>query len=166
MARIRPNDLCPCGSEIKFKKCCQPFLIGQKLDHPERVVRARHVASVIGQIDFLWKTLHPQAPRRLHDTWSQFQSENAILKTLDFRELVLVDADESKRDRTLIVTYTKVFDGEQDLSYLEEVELKSLEGSWYYFDGFRRSALKVRINPMGIKIGDLRNLFPWDDGLN
>lgn len=64
MAKIRPNQTCPCGSEIKFKKCCGPvFQNPEDVDHPEMLVRARYTALVNQDVHFLWNTLHPQSPQ-------------------------------------------------------------------------------------------------------
>ena len=164
--KIGPNQSCPCCSDVKYKKCCRPFLDGDDvIDHPERLIRARHTALVVGDADFLWKTLHPQSPRKLHDREQKFKEEQVLLKNLHFDHFTLLDGDVLK-DKARLVVWVKVHDGPQDLSYLEEAELRAVDGRWYYFDGLRRSELTLGCLPESLKVGELANLFPHESALN
>ncbi len=166
MSRIKPNQPCPCGSGDKFKKCCDLFLSGKAIDNAERLLRARYAALVDFNVKFLWESLHPMSPRKLNDTWNKFEREQHVIKNLNYRELIILDGNVSKNDQATIVYYVRVFDGEQDLSYLEEAQFKLFENKWYYFDGLRRSSMRIGCDPMSIKLGQLETLYEWESGLN
>ncbi|MCP5465047.1 MAG: SEC-C domain-containing protein [Deltaproteobacteria bacterium] len=173
MAKLKPNQMCPCGSDEKFKKCCQPYLEGKAIEHPERLLRARYTAAAGGLINFLWETLHPNAPRKLNDTFNRFEKDHQILKKLDYQNLSILDG-KFENDTARVVYYATIKDPavpEQDaeahdVSYLEESEFRVFEGKWLYFDGLRRSVRRLGCTPESIKLGELETLFPWDSGLN
>lgn len=166
MAKIQPNEKCPCGYEVKFKKCCKPYLKGQTCEDANRLARVRYVALEAGDPGFLWKTLHPESPRKKQDNLEKFLSEQRLLKNLIYKKLILLDEQKPKADRTLIVSYVTVFDGEQDLSWLEECHFQKLGEYWYYFDGLRKSSARLGCQPESIRVGDLSRLLLHDSGLN
>lgn len=165
MPKIQPNQNCPCGSNEKYKRCCFPYLQGKNIDHVERLLRARYVASSIGQIEFLWNSLHPEAPRKIHDTFKVYQAELQVSVGWNYTELIILDGIVNEKDAK-IVSFVRMDDNGQDLSYLEEAEYQVFEGQWFYKDGLRRSAAKIKMDPSLVKVGDLATLFPWDGGLN
>lgn len=166
MAKIRPNQLCPCGSEVKYKKCCFLFLQqSRSLDHPEKLVRARYTAMVIGDVKFLWESFHPQSPVRLNETFAKFEEDQKLVKTLNYEELIILDG-EIKRREARVVTYVRCYDGPQDLGYLEEAQLELFEQGWLYLDGLKRSSARLGCDPLSIKVGQLETIFPWESPLN
>ena len=58
--RVGRNDACVCGSEKKFKKCCRVTFETGATD-PEKLVRARFAAPLVGEGRFLLQSLHPDA---------------------------------------------------------------------------------------------------------
>jgi SEC-C motif-containing protein len=62
------NTLCPCGSGLAFRICCQPFLSGEKLaGSVEALMRSRYAAYVLEDEPYLLATWHPDTrPASLH----------------------------------------------------------------------------------------------------
>lgn len=58
--RVGRNDVCACGSEKKFKKCCRS-VFDAGASSPEQLVRARFTAPLVGEARFLTASLHPEA---------------------------------------------------------------------------------------------------------
>lgn len=166
MAKIQPNEKCPCGYEVKFKKCCKPYLEGQICEDANRLARVRYVALLAQDPVFLWKTLHPESPRKKHDCLEKFLSEQRLLKNLIYKKLTLLDEQMPTADQTLIVSYVTVFDGEQDLSWLEESRFQKDGEKWGYLDGLRKSSARLGCQPESIHVGDLSRLFLHDSRLN
>lgn len=59
-----PRNLpCPCGSEMPYAGCCQPWHDGHAAGihalTPEALMRSRYSAYVVGRIDYLLATWHP-----------------------------------------------------------------------------------------------------------
>ncbi len=57
------NYPCPCGSELTYTVCCQPFhkglAEGINAPTPEALMRSRYSAYAVGLIDYLLATWHP-----------------------------------------------------------------------------------------------------------
>ena len=51
--------LCPCGSDLPYANCCQPWHGGQAAPTPEALMRSRYSAYVLGLLDYLLATWHP-----------------------------------------------------------------------------------------------------------
>lgn len=52
---------CPCGSTAPDDACCGPLLRGeQQAETPERLMRSRYTAHVVGDAAYLWRTWHPR----------------------------------------------------------------------------------------------------------
>ena len=51
--------LCPCGSDLPYANCCQPWHGGQAAPTPEALMRSRYSAYVLGLVDYLLATWHP-----------------------------------------------------------------------------------------------------------
>lgn len=70
---------CPCGTGKLYSQCCEPFHRGsQKPDSPEKLMRSRYSAYVVGNIDYIAKTNDPVGGENFDaeaaEAWSQ-QSE-------------------------------------------------------------------------------------------
>lgn len=58
-ARPGSADRCPCGSGIAFGSCCGGILAGGRAPSPERLMRSRYTAFVVGDVRHLLATWHP-----------------------------------------------------------------------------------------------------------
>ncbi|MCH9675877.1 MAG: SEC-C domain-containing protein [Gammaproteobacteria bacterium] len=60
MSNTPPATQCPCGSQIAFKKCCAPFLSGERsAETALALMRSRYCAYVSNQLDYVLQTWHP-----------------------------------------------------------------------------------------------------------
>lgn len=51
---------CPCGSGLDYAACCEPIITGKKVAATaEQLMRARYSAHVKVEVDFLYKSTHP-----------------------------------------------------------------------------------------------------------
>ncbi|RXJ74810.1 hypothetical protein CS022_00885 [Veronia nyctiphanis] len=58
---------CPCGSQRGYAACCQPAHNDHaSVDHPEKLMRARYAAHVLGLVDFVVDTYHPSCEAEQH----------------------------------------------------------------------------------------------------
>ena len=55
----QPENPCPCGSAAPFGSCCAPLLAGSLATSPERLMRSRYTAFVVGDAEYLLATWHP-----------------------------------------------------------------------------------------------------------
>jgi SEC-C motif-containing protein len=59
VVRVTDEQPCPCGSGIRFDGCCAPLLRGEPALSPERLMRSRYTAFVVGDARYLSETWHP-----------------------------------------------------------------------------------------------------------
>lgn len=52
------NNLCPCGSEQTYRRCCRPFHKGTAAPTPEALMRSRYSAFVRGLTSYLRDSWH------------------------------------------------------------------------------------------------------------
>jgi SEC-C motif-containing protein len=131
MANFNPNDLCPCQSGKKYKKCCRPVHTGVLLPDPPALVRARYSAYALGLIDFLMQTTHPEGPHYnpRADRWRA--TLESFCLTNRFLGVQIVSAE---GDRVLYrAELEHVVNGL--LVYTEDCEFRQVNGRWKYFDG-------------------------------
>jgi SEC-C motif-containing protein len=62
MKKVSPNSLCPCGSKIKYKKCCGKYHKGAFAPTALLLMKSRYCAYVIGDGDYIIKTTHSHNP--------------------------------------------------------------------------------------------------------
>src|SRR5512138_1526762 len=54
-------ELCPCGSQLAYKKCCEPRINGKSpAETAEQLMRSRYAAYVKVNTDYIFNTTHPQ----------------------------------------------------------------------------------------------------------
>lgn len=56
---INPDHVCPCGTSLPYRDCCQPCHLGVPAATPESLMRSRYSAFVLGLGDYLVETWHP-----------------------------------------------------------------------------------------------------------
>lgn len=53
--------MCYCGNELEYEKCCGLFIKGKKLpETPLETMKSRYSAFVVGAIDYLIESHHPE----------------------------------------------------------------------------------------------------------
>lgn len=55
-----PADPCPCGSDLAFGACCEPYLDGELAPSPEALMRSRYTAYALGDEDYIFRTWSPR----------------------------------------------------------------------------------------------------------
>lgn len=116
--KIGRNDACPCGSTKKFKKCCSTTLSAGALT-PEALVRARFTARRIGDWNFLWGSLHPEARQPKYD-------QSVEVSSFEVKK-VTQDGDRA----TVEVAFSERTPGGESLSR-EIATLKQYQRRWLY----------------------------------
>lgn len=59
------NPLCPCGSQLHYMNCCEPYHLGKSIA-PTAValMRSRYSAYSKGHVDYLIQTHHPKTRQK------------------------------------------------------------------------------------------------------
>ena len=126
-------NLCPCGSNKKFKECCEPMLNGNiHALTAEQLMRSRYCAFFTKNIDYLVDThFHKTSPYNLKE-----ELQKSINSTNWIRlELLQVTAG-SENDSEGFVRFSAHYNENGTLGTVNELSRFIKQNNrWYYTDG-------------------------------
>lgn len=135
MKKLSPNAPCPCGSRLKYKKCCRLYHQGARAKDALTLMRSRYSAYAAGDASYIIRTTHPKNPdyRENRQQWrqeiTQFCRETAFLGL----EIVAFDDGE---EEAFVTFKAKLSSG---LLY-EKSRFRKEAGAWLYLDDVTRNA--------------------------
>ena len=56
--KITPNSKCPCGSKLKYKKCCHIYHSGANANSALKLMITRYSAYATGDVGYIIRTTH------------------------------------------------------------------------------------------------------------
>jgi len=130
MKSLSPNAPCPCGSGLKYKKCCRPYHLGKRAADALSLMKSRYSAYAAGEADYILRTTHPECPEYSDDreAWRDavlFFSENTRFVKLDILEV-------EPGDKESFVTFRAQFG---DGGMVEKSRFLLVDGVWLYRSG-------------------------------
>jgi SEC-C motif-containing protein len=135
-------NLCPCGTEKEFSKCCEPFLLGKKNPATaEELMRSRYSAFSEGELDYILNTHHADTRSELDiegvKTWA-LESDWLGLEILNTEKGAATDT-EGKVEFRCLFNYKGKNQSHHELS-----TFKKEDGKWYFVDGVLRDTTYKR----------------------
>lgn len=138
MRKVERNEACPCGSGLKFKKCCGPALEGAAWpETPEALMRSRYCAYVTGNTAHLHRTTHPENDQVQGIEREQFDRETLqFCKAVEFTGLTISQIWPEDEQGVARVRFTAAYrtDG-KDETFTELSDFVRLNDRWVYFRG-------------------------------
>ncbi|MFZ5814806.1 MAG: YchJ family protein [Bacillota bacterium] len=133
------NDPCPCGSGRKYKACCGLCHAGVEYPaDPERMIRSRYTAYAIGNVDYLYRTTHPENEAVAGVTEKEYKRETlGYCQKVDFTGLTVHEStppDEQGIARGLLTARFRVGSQPED-SFTERSEFVVVDGRLLYLRG-------------------------------
>lgn len=124
---------CVCGLGDSIETCCGPIIKGTtKATTAEQLMRSRYAAYVLGDVDYLMDTVHPEnrgdTDRKATEMWS---------KKANWQGLEIISTKGGgESDETGEVEFKARFDlkGLRQ-EHHERAQFKKLDGRWYFVDG-------------------------------
>lgn len=128
------TSLCPCGSKLDFKECCEKFISGKELPPtPEALMRSRYSAFSTEAWQYLVDTHHPST-----------REEKLLEKLLDssdatrwHRLIVMSSAvkDQHSGKVEFVAFFTQGNNAEHVLQIHENSDFVFENGKWFYVSG-------------------------------
>jgi SEC-C motif-containing protein len=119
------NNPCPCGSKVKYKKCCGRYHKGLVAKTALELMKSRYTAFAIGKIDYIIKT-------------STFQKDFDDLKSFsnscEFKKLEILEFIDGASEAYVTFRAT-IFCDTKDNSFVEKSRFVKENDRWYYVDG-------------------------------
>ena len=124
---------CVCGVGRTNEECCLPVIRGEKsATTAEQLMRARYAAHVLGEVDFILQSVHPDhlegVDRGNTELWSR-QS-----KWLGF-ELLATDRGGPDDDTGTVDFVARYKLKGVAVAHRERATFEKKEGRWYFVDG-------------------------------
>lgn len=130
MGRFSPNELCPCGSKKKYKKCCSIYHKGALPSTALLLMKSRYSAYVVGDSSYIIKTTHPDNPDYTTDIKSWEASILNFSKQTNFLSLEIIDFIDGEEE-AFVTFNARLSSG----NLKEKSRFLKLHGRWFYVDG-------------------------------
>ena len=133
--KFSPNDICPCGSLKKYKKCCKPF--HDKITFPKtalELMKSRFSAFAVLIADYIIFTTHENNSDYISDLKLWNQDIMNFSKNTRFERLEILDFIEGEVE-SFVTFKATLFQDKNDISFIEKSRFLKTEGIWKYVDG-------------------------------
>ncbi len=133
--KFSANDNCPCGSLIKYKKCCKPFHENIKTPiNALELMKSRYCAYAIEKSEYIILTTHQNNRDFNTDTkvWN-----NDILdfsRNTKFEKLEILEFIDGQTE-SFVTFKANITQNKQDVSFIEKSRFVKENGKWQYIDG-------------------------------
>lgn len=133
--KFSPNDICPCGSLKKYKKCCKPF--HDKITFPKtalELMKSRFSAFAVLIADYIIFTTHENNSDYISDLKLWNQDIMNFSKNTRFERLEILDFIEGEVE-SFVTFKATLFQDNTDISFIEKSRFLKVEDKWLYIDG-------------------------------
>jgi SEC-C motif domain protein len=133
--KLSPNDVCPCGSLKKYKKCCKTFHDNITFAKTAlELMKSRFSAFATQNSKYIIFTTHNKNPDFTDDLKSWEEDIINFSKNTRFEKLEILDFTE--RELESFVTFkATLFQNNEDVSFIEKSRFLKVDGKWQYVDG-------------------------------
>ncbi|CNI81215.1 MULTISPECIES: YchJ family protein [Yersinia] len=142
------SELCPCGSNIEYQLCCEPYILGSKIaTDPAILMRSRYSAYVKKDADYLIKTWHPDCHAQ---EWRDGITQS-FTNTIWHGLTVITKSPGANNDEAFVEFIARFTDANnaQISAMHERSRFLRINEHWYYIDGVRPSVGRNDICPCG-----------------
>jgi len=134
MTKYSVNNKCPCGSDIKYKKCCQVFHKGKLPSNALELMKSRYSAYVVKDVKYIINTTDVNNPDYTIQTESWTNDLLEFCNTSEFKNLDIIEfIDDSKE--SFVKFHVTLFINGKDNSFTEKSKFIKLKDKWLYVNG-------------------------------
>ncbi len=129
------NNTCPCGSSIKYKKCCKPF--HEQINFPKNaleLMKSRYCAYALEKSEYIIFTTHPNNIDYKENKNSWNEDILDFCKNTKFEKLEILDFIDDK-DESFVTFKANIIQNNEDVSFVEKSRFIKINEKWLYIDG-------------------------------
>ena len=130
MKKITLNTPCPCGSHIKYKKCCALYHKGAFPKTALALMKSRYTAYVRADSRYIIQTTHPDNSDYTDDAKSWKESIENFSKITEFLGLEIIDFFDGN-EQAWVEFKAKLSTGDM----VEKSHFFKVNGRWLYHSG-------------------------------
>ena len=133
--KLTVNSLCPCGSPLKYKKCCKVFHdnIKNPLNALE-LMKSRFSAYAFKQSNYIIKTTHKENQDYSENILEWKKEIEIFSSNTDFDKLEILEFIEGEIE-SFVTFRATLFQNKNDVSFIEKSRFKKEDNIWLYVDG-------------------------------
>ena len=133
--KFSPNDVYPCGSLKKYKKCCKPF--HDKITFPKNaleLMKSRFSAFAVCNSEYIISTTHENNSDFTQDLKSWNNDILNFSQNTRFEKLQILEFIDDEIE-SFVTFEATLFQDKNDISFIEKSRFLKVEGIWKYVDG-------------------------------
>jgi SEC-C motif-containing protein len=125
------NHPCPCGSNIKYKKCCQVFHKGKLTSTALELMKSRYSAYVIKDAKYIIKTTDVNNPDYTPESSQWEEDILEFCNASEFRNLKIIEFIDGSEE-AYVKFHVTLFIQNQDQSFTEKSKFVKHNNAWLY----------------------------------
>lgn len=133
--KLTVNSPCPCGSPLKYKKCCKVFHdnIKNPLNALE-LMKSRFSAYAFKQSNYIIKTTHKENQDYSENILEWKKEIEIFSSNTDFDKLEILEFIKGEIE-SFVTFRATLFQNKNDVSFIEKSRFKKEDNIWLYVDG-------------------------------
>ena len=133
--KFSANDNCPCGSLVKYKKCCKPFHENIKTPITAlELMKSRYCAYAIEKSEYIILTTHQNNRDFNTDTKAWNNDILDFSKNTKFEKLEILEFIDGQTE-SFVTFKANITQNKQDVSFVEKSRFVKENEKWQYIDG-------------------------------
>ena len=126
-------DLCPCGTELAYDKCCAPIIKGERdAETAEQLMRSRYSAYALKEIGYLYTSLHPDARKDYDEKSTRKWAESSQWHGLEIIGTSKGGPDDTEGQVEFMAVFTE---GGAKREHRELATFAKQSDIWYFVSG-------------------------------
>ena len=157
-----PAPLCPCSSGLRYRECCARYHRGEaEAPDAEALMRSRYSAFALREVEYLWRTLHPEHPDRARPKEELLRELRAVASGHKYPRLHVLDRrPPDDTGAAVVLFYARVFEKGKDRSFVERSEFRHDGTGWRYLSGEALAPGALPVPPESLTLAN----FPSPSG--
>ncbi|PTL81292.1 YchJ family protein [Vitiosangium sp. GDMCC 1.1324] len=157
-----PAPPCPCSSGLRYRECCARYHRGEaEAPDAEALMRSRYSAFALREVEYLWRTLHPEHPDRSRPKDEVLRELRAVASAHKYPRLQVLDRQPPDATGTAVVLFhARIFEKGKDRSFVERSEFRHDGTGWRYLSGEALAPSALPVPPESLTLAN----FPSPSG--
>jgi SEC-C motif domain protein len=134
---------------LRYRECCARYHRGEaEAPDAEALMRSRYSAFALREVEYLWRTLHPEHPDRSRPKEEILRELRAVASGHKYPRLHVLDRQAPDEKGTAVVLfYARIFEKGKDRSFVERSEFRHDGTGWRYLSGENLAPNQLSVSP-------------------
>lgn len=150
---LRGSAPCPCTSGHRYGECCGPLHRGtREAADAAELMRSRYSAFALGEVDYLWRTLHPEHPDRARPEAEVTRELRHSCATFKYPGLTVLEHRPGPEGVAQVLFLARVFERGKERSFVERSDFRHDGSGWRYVGGTLKALAELPGDPLRLTL--------------